>query len=54
MDPMGIVVTVGFIVLGLSLIPLDKWLDNRRERRDARRRNQAHPWRTRDGVRRRR
>lgn len=38
-DPMALVVTIGFIALGLSVIPIDRWLENRRRER---RRNQAH------------
>lgn len=41
LDPLGLALAVGFVAFGMSLIPLNNWLD----RRDARRRNQPQPWR---------
>jgi hypothetical protein len=38
-DPIGIVLTVGFVIFALSMIPVDRWLERRRLER---RRNQAH------------
>jgi len=38
-DILGLVVTIGFITAGFSVIPLDRWLERRRLRRI---RNQAH------------
>lgn len=42
MDFWGILGTVAFVAGALLLIPLDRELE---KRRDARRRNQARPWR---------
>lgn len=45
-EMVGLLVTAAFLIAGLVVIPsLDRTLDNRRERREARRRNQARPWR---------
>ena len=41
MNAEGWLAVIGFILLGLVVIPFDKLL----ERRRARRRNQARPWR---------
>lgn len=37
-----------FLAAAGVLVALDLWLDRRRAARDARRRNQARPWRWRD------
>ena len=42
---LAVILLLALFVLLLSLPRIDRWLVQRREARDARRRNQAHPWR---------
>ena len=33
-----------FVAAAIGIVLIDRWLDGWQERHDARRRNQAHPW----------